>query len=85
MNSYIQISYKTQKKNLGFGFGPRTKPKPQRDPDSEFNSLHFGIEIKKFLRKKNILGLKNFLFFVNICIYYSNFKLASQKDLYRNL
>jgi len=27
------------------GLGPR--PKTQRDPDSEFNSIHFGREIKK--------------------------------------
>jgi hypothetical protein len=38
----------------------------QRDLDSEFNSKHFDIEIKKclkFLRPKNFLGLK---FFSNI-------------------
>ena len=29
----------------------RPKPKTQRDPDSEFNYMHSGIEIKKF--KKN--------------------------------
>ena len=32
------------------------KPKTQRDPDSEFNSLHFCIEINKclkFVRLKN--------------------------------
>ena len=32
-------------KNRNFWSGP--KPKTQRDPDSEFNSIHFGIEIKK--------------------------------------
>jgi hypothetical protein len=34
---------------LGIGSGPKPKPKPktQRDPDPEFNSLLFGIGIKK--------------------------------------
>ena len=32
---------------LGLGSGPR------RDPDSEINSIHFGIEINKFLRPKS--------------------------------
>ncbi len=65
---------------MGFGFGPRTKPKPkiQRDPDSEFNSLQFGIEIKKFLRKKNILGLKNFVLILFIS------KLKSKINFHRN-
>jgi hypothetical protein len=31
----------------------RPKPKTHRDPDSEFNNIHFGIEInkKKFFKK----------------------------------
>ena len=33
--------------SLSLGSGPRPKPKTKRDPDSEFNSIHFGIEIKK--------------------------------------
>ena len=35
---------KTWVLGLGFGSGPRTKPKAktQRDQDSEFNSIHFG-------------------------------------------
>jgi hypothetical protein len=47
---------------LGLGSDPRPKPKTQRDPDSEFDSIHFGIEINKcleFLTLKKILGLKN--------------------------
>ncbi len=37
-------------KNLGFGSG--SKAKAQQDRDSEFNSIHFGMEIKK--KKKQI-------------------------------
>jgi len=34
---------------LGLGSGPRPKPKVQRDPDSEFNSKHFGIVYTKMI------------------------------------
>ncbi len=36
---------------LGSGIRPKLEPKTQRDPDSEFSSVHFGIEIKK--KEKN--------------------------------
>ena len=37
---------KTQKfLGLNVRSGPKPKPKTQRGPDSEFNSIHFGIEI----------------------------------------
>jgi len=47
---------KLPKKVLGLGY--RAKPKTQRDPDSEFGSIHFGIEIKK---TKKIFGSKKLL------------------------
>ena len=46
---------------MGPGPDPRPKPKSktQRDPYSEFSSIHFGREIKKkkILRHKKFLGL----------------------------
>ena len=38
--------------SLGFEFGSGSKPKTktQRDQDSEFNSINFGVEIKKCLK-----------------------------------
>jgi hypothetical protein len=45
---------------LGFGSGSRPKP-INLGLDSEFNSIHFGIEINKclkFLRPKKFLGPK---------------------------
>jgi len=41
---------------LGLGSGPKPKPKTQRDPDSEFNSIHYGIEINK--RSKFLIFLR---------------------------
>jgi hypothetical protein len=32
---------------LGLDPGPNPNLKTQRDPDSEFNSIYFGVEIKK--------------------------------------
>jgi len=55
---YASSRHKTQKKP-GFWIwvlGPGPKPKTQRDPDSEFNSIQFCIEINKclkFVRLKN--------------------------------
>ncbi len=50
---------KTWVLGLDLGPGPRPKPKSktQRDPDSKFNSIHFGIETKKI---NKFSGLKNF-------------------------
>jgi len=63
---------------LGIGSGPKPKhkskpkPKTQRDPDPEFNSLLFGIGIKKKIfgskkskknRKKIFNEFQNFCFF----------------------
>jgi len=50
---------------LGFGLGPdpRPKPKTQRDPDSEFNYIHFGLEInkkKEFFETQKLVGSKKF-------------------------
>ncbi len=58
---------------------PRLKPKPKtkRDPDSEFNSKHFG---KKKQKKKKVYGTKNFetskKFFFLFFLY---FKFLNQK------
>ena len=53
---------------LGLGPGCELKPKPQTKINSEFNSIHFGIEINKrlkFLTPKNVRGYK-FLTFLKI-------------------
>ena len=58
---------------FGLGSRPRSKPKIQQDPDSEFNSTHFDTEIKKkiiflvfltFFRPKNFLNLKDLFIFL---------------------
>jgi hypothetical protein len=48
---------------VGFGSGPKPKPKPKTKTmfffwltNSEFDSIHFGAEIKK---KKNPMSAKN--------------------------
>ena len=43
---------KTWVLGLGFGCGPKDKPEPKTQvflgiTNSEFNSIHFGVEIKK--------------------------------------
>jgi hypothetical protein len=52
---------------LGFRSGPKSKPKPQTQfflglTNSEFNSIHFDVEIKKkiFFECLKFLGLKKF-------------------------
>ena len=49
---------------LGFKFKPITKPTTQRDPDSEFNSIHFGMEIQKKIFLK-LLGLDSDLVYIH--------------------
>ena len=63
--------------SLSLGFGSRNpKPKTQRDPDSGFYSVNFGIEINKYLKfwkifkifgskKFKKIFLKSFKFFRN--------------------
>ena len=62
------------------GLGPGCGPKPKPKINSEFNSIHFGIEINKclkFLTPKNFLVLK-FLTFLKILkkIFSSNFLIS---------
>jgi len=46
--------------SLGLEFRSGSKTKTQRDQDSEFNSINFGVEIKKCLKfLRPILDIKN--------------------------
>ena len=70
---------------LGLGSEPILKPKTQRDPDSEFNYVHFGIEINrclKFLRPKSFLVQKFLNFFETS---YKNFKSLKFFDFYTKM
>jgi len=60
------------KKKCILGLGPGCGPKPKPKINSEFNSMHFGVEINKrlkFLTPKNFWVLKNFL---KILLYFSH-------------
>ena len=48
MNSYHQTFH--PKKSMGMGPGCEPKPNPKTKINSEFNSVHFGIEVKKRLK-----------------------------------
>jgi len=58
--------------SVGFGSGPKPKPKTRVFlglKNSEFDSIHFGVEIKKnnFMSAKNFLGVKYFEISLKFC------------------
>jgi hypothetical protein len=61
----VLIRHSTPKKKLYIGSGSWVTPRPKPETkinlglDSEFNSLHFGIQINKCLKFLTLISLKN--------------------------